>query len=340
MRPRGAGPGQAAYCGEMATAQPDVPADAELARAAQAGETGALGLLLARHRAALLAVAVSMVGYGPDAEDAVQDACLLALGHIGELRDPAAAGGWLRAVVRNVCRRQYLSRPERPAGDRLAAVLRSGEPDPARLLERQATRDWVWRAMEDLTPPLRLVLMFRYFTGVTAYQDIAQACGVPVGTVRSRLSEARGRLVRGLLATAEDAHPDVAALTRARRRDMTELLAAVRRGEPGPAFAASWAADVEITGPAGSAERGYGQLIRQLDRDQADGVGYRPVNIVASPGLELWEFDLVSPARDPGHCPPGAGWTLHLRSGLVERARLFHRRQPLAARAAAPAAAM
>ena len=45
--------------------------DAELVRAAQAGETAGLGTLLERHRSRLHATAVSIVGHGPQAEDAV-----------------------------------------------------------------------------------------------------------------------------------------------------------------------------------------------------------------------------------------------------------------------------
>ncbi|MGH1553031.1 RNA polymerase sigma factor [Streptomyces sp. L7] len=68
------------------------PTDEELTRRAQAGDTGALGLLLTRHQAPMRAVALSLLGYGPDAEDAVQDAALTALRRIGDVREPAAAG--------------------------------------------------------------------------------------------------------------------------------------------------------------------------------------------------------------------------------------------------------
>lgn len=310
----------------VGAARGDAPADADLVRAAQAGDVSALGALLARYRAALLATAMALSGYGPDAEDAVQEACMIALRRIGDLRDPAAAGAWLRTVVRNACRKQYLSPANLPLAEGRAAVLRSPEPDPAQLLEQSATRDWVWHAVEDLSPPLRLVVMLRYFSGVTAYQDIAGACGVPVGTVRSRLSEARGKLARALLATADAAHGDARALAERRRRDAEEQLAAVHSGELASAFAGSWSPAVEISGPPGFQAHGYGRLIRQLAQDAEDGAGNRLINVTASRDLAVWEFEMTSPPWDPEHCPPGAGWVLQLRSGWVERARLFHLR--------------
>ena len=55
------------------------PSDVELVRSAQSGAVSSLGLLLARHQAGMRAVALSILGYGPDAEDAVQDASMTAL---------------------------------------------------------------------------------------------------------------------------------------------------------------------------------------------------------------------------------------------------------------------
>jgi RNA polymerase sigma-70 factor (ECF subfamily) len=118
------------------------------------------------------AVALGLLGYGPDAEDAVQDA----------------------------------------------------------MLERRAQRDWMWHALGELSEPLRSVTLLRYFSDVSSYEQIATLCGVPVGTVRSRLNQGRSKLATALRATAELAHDDVAVLTEARRREAEETLAA-ERGE-------------------------------------------------------------------------------------------------------------
>ena len=49
-------------------------------------------------------VALGVLGFSSDADDAVQDACLIALRRIGDVRDPAAIGPWLRTVTRNASR--------------------------------------------------------------------------------------------------------------------------------------------------------------------------------------------------------------------------------------------
>ncbi|WP_245771709.1 RNA polymerase sigma factor [Actinacidiphila guanduensis] len=93
------------------------PRDADLVRAAQAGDAGSLGLLLARHRAPMYAVALAFLGHSQDAEDAVQEAAVLALRRFGDIRDPEAAGPWLRMVVRNVCRAQLRRMSAVPVAD-------------------------------------------------------------------------------------------------------------------------------------------------------------------------------------------------------------------------------
>ncbi|MEV4811837.1 RNA polymerase sigma factor [Micromonospora avicenniae] len=302
-------------------------ADADLARAAQAGDVSALGLLLARHRPAMLAVAITLLGYGPDAEDAVQDATVVALRRVGDVRDPAAVGAWLRAVVRNVCRARR-ARTHLPLDDTLAAALRSREPDPAEALERHAVRDWVWQALDQLSAPLRLVLVLRYFTGVTAYQDIADACGVPIGTVRSRLAEARDRMARALLATADAAHDDSAALAAARRRQAEETLSAARRGDPDGTFAAYWSPTLEAVWPRGDRSVGRERVMGVMERDLGAGVHHHLANVVAGRDLTIWEIELINPPDDPFHCPPKAVWIHHLDGGRAQRSRLVHARRP------------
>jgi RNA polymerase sigma-70 factor (ECF subfamily) len=61
-----------------------------LVRLAQSSDMPSPGHVLARHRAEMTAVALGILGRPADAEDAVQDATLLAMSRIGDLRDPAA----------------------------------------------------------------------------------------------------------------------------------------------------------------------------------------------------------------------------------------------------------
>ncbi|MCE7004243.1 sigma-70 family RNA polymerase sigma factor [Kibdelosporangium philippinense] len=295
-----------------------VPSDVELVFSAKRGTVEALGLLLARHEAGMRAVALSILGYGPDVDDVIQDASLIALRRIGDLRDPAAIGPWLKMIVRNECRMR-LRRPQEIPFD--GADLRAGDAGPDKVIEQHALRDWIWHAMGELSPKLRLPLMLRHFTGVTSYDQIAAACEVPVGTVRSRLNQASAKLAAALQNTAEQAHDDAAKLTVQRRNEGIETLEAAEKGRFAEVVA-GWSPRMELS--SGPLRGGADFVIRGMDGDLADGVRQRMRHTVASKDVTIWEMDMINPPDDPFHCPPAVVWLMTLEDGRPSRIRLIH----------------
>ena len=287
---------------------------------AQSGDAAALGVLLARHQAGMQAVALSVLGFGPDAEDAVQDASLTALRRIEDVREPAAVGAWLRMIVRNACRMRLRAAKDVPRAD--ALLVSSKDPTPEQVVDGHALRDWIWQALADLSEPLQMVLVLRYFSGTSSYEQIAAACGVPVGTVRSRLSQARRKMAQALVATADQAHGDASALTAARHREGVETLEAAARGAFADVVAERWAPGVELRG--GMGERGGRDLLlRSMDRDLEAGIRQRVTHTVASRNITIWENELINPPDDPDHCPPAVVWLMSVQQDQVQRLNLF-----------------
>ncbi|MEU9370171.1 sigma-70 family RNA polymerase sigma factor [Streptomyces avermitilis] len=301
----------------------NAPTDEELTRRAQAGETGALGLLLARHQAPMRAVAMSLLGYGPDAEDAVQDAALTALRRIGDVRDPAAVGAWLRAVVRNTSRMRLRATQETPGLDGLDHLhLRDHDPShPERFIEQHAMRDWIWDAVEELPPQLRLVLMLRHFSGITSYQEIAAACEVPVGTVRSRLNQARGKMARVLLSTATQTHGDASVLTEESRHEAVATLRASEDGTLPREISELWPTETELIGTLSRpGERIHPvPVMRQI---LEAGVRQHLRHVVASRDITIWEMDVTNPVGAVNPCPPTLAWLMFRQNGRVQRLRV------------------
>ncbi|MET8982777.1 sigma-70 family RNA polymerase sigma factor [Streptomyces sp. NPDC004539] len=310
-----------------------IPADEELTRRAQAGETAALGLLLDRHRAPMRAVALSLLGHGPDAEDAVQDAALIALRRIGDVRDPAAVGAWLRAIVRNRSRMHLRAEREAPGLDSLDR-LRPGGVGPAhppcpsvashpeQVVDRHAMRDWIWDAVEQLPEPMRLVLMLRHFSGVTSYQEIARACDIPVGTVRSRLSQARSTLAQVLLATATQAHDDFSRLAEDSRREAEVTLEGARCGRQSREILELWPAETELLGVLSTpGERSH--PFPAMRRNREKGVTQRLRHVTASRTVTIWEMDVINPVGVPDPCPPSLVWLMVRRNRRVQSLRVL-----------------
>jgi RNA polymerase sigma-70 factor, ECF subfamily len=290
--------------------------DAELVRAAQAGDIAGLGTLLERHRSRLHAIAVSILGHGAPAEDAVQDTFLVALRRIGELRDPAAAGGWMAAILVNVCRAQ-LRRPDARAG---VAEWEPQGPDTAQsAIENGALRDWVWTALERLSEPLRLAVMLRYFTGARSYEAIADICGVPVGTVRSRLSAAKVKLAEELLETAAAAHDDELARLRHAAQVGEAHLRLERDGDV-TAFDGVLEPDVAFVMFDRAERRGARRYAQALASDFDDGVRSRLGKVIPGREITIVEAWLDSPPEQPLHCPPALTQIhFHRRGGPTSR---------------------
>jgi RNA polymerase sigma-70 factor (ECF subfamily) len=297
------------------------PSDADLVAAARRGEVVALGLLLERHRARLLATALRLVGYRADAEDAVQETCLVAMQHLHAVRDPAAVGAWLQVVVRRACLQQRRRRRDERPTDTLPEP-RDERPSPEARIERLELRDWIWGALQRLPEALRVTAMLRYFGSYDSYDELSAILGVPLGTIRSRLSDARLKLADALLASAGLA--DDAARTRARERERRWAEAfreIVRRGDS-DAFVANFERDLHLVWSSGATARGRHVLAAEVEGDLAAGVSVRPERVMSSDGVTVVEARFVNPPESPAHCPPGAAFVLFGRGERTSRIHL------------------
>lgn len=164
---------------------------------ALAGETDAADRLVRLHMGAAYAVALAVTRSPHDAEDVAQDALVLALERLAECRDPARFGGWLVRIVRNraLNHRRYLGiRAAEPLDDATDAPSLG---NPAEDAERSELRERLNDAVGGLPQTQREVLLMHDLEG-WKHREIGEALGMPEGTVRYHLFNAR-RAVRGRL---------------------------------------------------------------------------------------------------------------------------------------------
>jgi RNA polymerase sigma factor (sigma-70 family) len=138
-----------------------------------------------------------------DAEDVVQESLLRAVKYFGGFRGMGAGEGraWILAIVRNMShtwrRRHRAAHASTTTFDETLHSEAAGDEHPAAVLELDATRTALAQAIDALSPDLREVIVLREVEGLS-YREIGDVVGVPVGTVMSRLSRARGRLQKAL----------------------------------------------------------------------------------------------------------------------------------------------
>jgi len=164
--------------------------DSDLVSACAAGAPEAFRELLARYRRSALTLAYQMLGNAEDAEDVAQEAFVRVFQAIPRFRQEAAFPTWLYRIVTNLCLGRR--RKQRP----LVALETLREPTGPDSPSQQVAEGLLARQVLTALPPhLRAVLLLREQEGLS-YRDIAGALGVPVGTVRSRLSKARASFRR------------------------------------------------------------------------------------------------------------------------------------------------
>ena len=168
------------------------PPDAELVRRFVGGDRDAFATLVQRHERRVYNVAYRMLGRREDAVDAVQDVFLSCLRKLHAFRGDAAFTTWLYRVTMNVCYDLLRKRTrDEPAGEELPET-----PVPDRTDASAAAID-VHRALARIPEEFRAVVILHDLQG-QPYEDVAQALGAPLGTVKSRLHRGRVMLARAL----------------------------------------------------------------------------------------------------------------------------------------------
>ena len=161
------------------------------------GDTDAFGVLFSRHRERLWAVAVRTLGNPDDAADALQDAMISAFRRAGSFRGDAAVTTWLHRIVVNACLDLLRRRAARPASSGLAAdaldVLALAGSDPGQMTDSDTALD-VTAALRMLPPDQRAALVLVDMLGYPV-ADAALVLGISAGTVKSRCSRGRARLL-------------------------------------------------------------------------------------------------------------------------------------------------
>jgi RNA polymerase sigma factor (sigma-70 family) len=304
-----------------------VLSDEELARAAQGGDAVSLGILLERHRAPLYALALRVLGHRPQqAQDIVQDVFLVALSTIEHLREPKAVGGWLRGILRNMClMRLREGRGEVPF-DKLSGGLREepSEPSAEESIEHLAMREWVWTALGELPQPLRVTAMLRYFGSYSSYEQISAILGVPIGTVSSRLSQAKVKLSDALLKTAGLEQDESRLISESRARYFSAAWEEYNRGEGYELFVSAFSEDAVFAFPEGTVVHGRHHLAKDLEGDLEVGMKLHLTNVLASKDITVMEGDFRNPPEDPFHCPPAISMvTFHRNGEQIHRMHLY-----------------
>ena len=178
-----------------------VDRDRTLVEAAQRGDQSAFVDLVRSTGDRLFALAYRILRDVDRAEDALQDALVIAWRDLRTLRDPDRFDAWMHRVVTNVCIAQATRERRRTAKLRVLPVEGPAAPDDMLGI---GDRDQLERGFRRLTPEERAVLVLHHYAGYTLV-EMAEILGQPAGTVRSRLHHAHRAMRAAIEADARAA---------------------------------------------------------------------------------------------------------------------------------------
>jgi RNA polymerase sigma-70 factor, ECF subfamily len=181
----------------------DKELDAELVRRFNAGDENAFVTIMEKYQEKLFAVALALLRNRADAEEITQDAFIRAHRGLARFRGDSSLATWLHRITINLARNRYwyffrrkrhatlsLECPLSSDGDAtFADIIPSGVNMPHEF-EVHEFSGLIANCMEKLSDRHREILTLRNILD-QSYEEISQALGVNVGTVKSRIARAR-----------------------------------------------------------------------------------------------------------------------------------------------------
>lgn len=165
----------------------------ELVTKAKAGDKDALLALIMARKLDYYRLAYTYTGNQDEAMDALEDMTVVLFDQIKRLKKPESFYSWSQTILVNICRRQLRNRTRIQSIEDISAESLSFEMDDGQILQQISLEKHLARL------PLKQqeVLRLRYYLDYD-YQSIADLLGIPLGTVKSRISSALKQLAASL----------------------------------------------------------------------------------------------------------------------------------------------
>lgn len=197
------------YAQVMRLPYADRGADQELIERCRARDSAAFNEVMERYKAKVYNYLLRMMGNAADAEDLTQEVFVRLYTSLDSFRSQASLNTWLFRIAGNLCIDHFrrakkhrviafsLDEPHDAEGAETGGGQAYEASDttyePHRVAEQAETAQQIQQALGQLPEKLRAVLILHDIEGLP-YEEIAQVVGCPLGTVKSRLFNARLQL--------------------------------------------------------------------------------------------------------------------------------------------------
>ena len=172
--------------------------ESELILSVQAGNKAAFDELVNIYSRRIYHLAYSFLHNVDDAADIVQEVFLRAYRNFSRFDPTRALYPWLYRITKNLCINRYQRAANRERTLPGEELIASATLDPLNEAVRNEEAEAIRKAVDNLPPMHREILIMKHFHDCS-YAEMAEILSVPVGTVMSRLCNARAKLRKELM---------------------------------------------------------------------------------------------------------------------------------------------
>lgn len=176
----------------------DSRSEAEIINACKQGDREAFHSLFETHKDRVYSIAFHYSGNEATARDVTQQVFLKLFTTINQFREDSQFTTWLYRIVANACMDEHRKgRRFVTLGSEIGMMDIKTRGSQVERIYRREIAESVRGAIGELTPKLRMPILLKYVEGMS-YDEIADALGLSMGTVSSRLNRGHKMLARKL----------------------------------------------------------------------------------------------------------------------------------------------
>lgn len=295
----------------------------ELVSSAQNGDEWAWNILYQHYYPKLYVTALRICRSVPDAKDLVQDSFITAYLKLSQLKDAANFESWIRRILIHNAYRRITRNRKNESADGLYGIA---EDELRKHVETQLDQgplnQKIYSVLMELSENLLIALLLRYFTKFNSYNDIATILSVPVGTVRSRLNEAKLKLtalwnqplnksIYNVDESQEWNHFYYEAYSNLHYKDSHKDMFLNHLGK-----------NVKINFPGGKVGVGNTAFEKLIIDDKKHGSWLSPMQVLSCGNISIIEAKHFNSSAYPDHCPPKSVAVLYRKKKEVEKLNL------------------
>jgi RNA polymerase sigma factor (sigma-70 family) len=291
--------------------------------AAIEGETSAWNKLYHKYYPGAYAAALRICKDNQAAADAVQDAFMTAFVKLSQLKDPNSFGSWLRQIVNHSCLRALSqNRKTIKINNSLLETDVFFYDEISKRYDQMATESRLYSAMASLPEVLHSTLVLRYFSNFQSYEEIAKILSIPVGTVRSRLNQARLKLGE-MWKKHEDATADDFRENNEWNDFYLYTYGSMHEHDACRKQFIGHLKDSRVTLANGQNFIGGGVIEKMVADDQHVGSWLKPVTVFSSGAISIIEAVHFNSGEHPFHCPAQSVAVLYRNKGKANKMHMY-----------------